>query len=68
MSDIAVNKELAQAENEKKLEAYKTNVKKAQYINEVKFVLGPEIKKNPKPKIIKQSKFKLFLTKLKNMF
>ncbi len=39
-----------------------------QFISQIKSGLGVEIKKNPKPKVIKQNWFKRLVLKIKKMF
>ena len=47
MKDNILNKELDAAEKDIQLEKYKTALKKAQFIQEIKSGLGAEIKNNP---------------------
>lgn len=64
-----ISKELADAEKNVLLEKYKTALKKAQFINELRGGLGAEIKKNPnKVKIIKKTWFQKFMDKFKKIF
>jgi len=64
MNDKAISREQVMADKDVLVEKYKTALKKAQFVNEIKAGLGEEIKKNPKPKVIKRS----FLYKLKASF
>ena len=57
MSDKAIGREQALADKDVLVEKYKTALKKAEFVNEIKNGLGEEIKKNPKPKVIKRSFF-----------
>ncbi len=67
-----LNKELTTKENEVKLEQFKTELKKSQFIEEVRNGLGTQIKLNPrKVRIIKKPwhvKFKNSLAKLFTKF
>jgi hypothetical protein len=68
----SVSRELKLVEQANQLEIYKTVMKKAQFINEIKTGLGDEIKTNPnKIKIIKKpflQKVKLFFIKMFTKF
>ena len=68
LNDDFISTELNKIDNLNKLEEYKTNLKKTQYVNEIKNGLGVEIKKtNGKIKIIKKplsQRIKLFLSKI----
>jgi len=55
MSDKSLSREQTLADKDMLVEKYKTALKKAQFVNEVKSGLGEEIKKNPRPKVIKRS-------------
>ena len=68
MSDKAISREQALADKDVLVEKYKTALKKASFINEIKSGLGEEIKKNPKPKIIKQSFFTRLSINIKKLF
>lgn len=68
MNDKTLNREQILADKEVLVEKYKTALKKAQFVNEIKLGLGEEIKKNPKPKIIKKNFINKFLTSLKKIF
>lgn len=71
-AENTLNKELAAKENEIKLEQFKTELRKAQFIEEIKNGLGAEIKLNPrKIRVIKKPwyvKFKNILAKLFTKF
>lgn len=72
VSDNEIAKELLAKENEVKLEIFKTELKKAQFIDEIKNGLGSEIKRNPRAiKIIKKpwhQRLKKSLSKLFTKF
>ena len=69
MSDKMLDREMNQAGNAIMNEKYKTALKKAQLINEIKSGLGAEIKKNPnKAKILKKSWCERFMVTLKKIF
>ena len=68
MSDKAVNREQTLADKDVLVEKYKTALKKAQFVNEVKNGLGEEIKKNPKPKVIKKSLLGRIVLTIKKLF
>jgi hypothetical protein len=72
VSDKIISKELTVSENEVKLEAFKTELKKTQFIEEIRNGLGTEIKLNPRMvKVIKKPwhvKLKNFLGKLFTKF
>lgn len=68
MSDKAISREQAMADKEVLVEKYKTALKKAQFVNEIKSGLGEEIKKNPKPKVIKRSFLYRIGQSIKKMF
>jgi len=67
-----LSKELQVSENEVKLEKFKTELKKKQFIEEIKNGLGAEIKLNPRTiRIIKKPwsvKLKNFLGKIFTKF
>jgi hypothetical protein len=71
-AENTLNKELAAKENEVKLEQFKTELRKSQFIEEIKGDLGVAIKLNPrKVRIIKKPwhvKFKNSLAKLFTKF
>ncbi len=68
MSDKAISREQAMADKEVLVEKYKTALKKAQFVNEIKSGLGEEIKKNPKPKVIKRNFLYRIGQSIKKMF
>jgi hypothetical protein len=68
MSDKAISREQTLADKDMLVEKYKTALKKAQFVNEVKNGLGEEIKKNPKPKVIKRSFLYRIGQSIKKMF
>ncbi len=68
MSDKAINREQTLADKDVLVEKYKTALKKAQFVNEIKTGLGEEIKKNPKPKVIKRSFIYKLTTSIKKLF
>ena len=68
MSDKAINREQTLADKDVLVEKYKTALKKAQFVNEIKTGLGEEIKKNPKPKVIKRSFIYKLTTYIKKIF
>lgn len=69
VTDDTLAKELLAKENEEKLELFKTQLKKAQFIDEIKNGLGSEIKRNPNTvKIIKKSWYKKLKITLGNLF
>jgi hypothetical protein len=47
---------------------YKTDLKKAEFVNEIINGLGEEIKKNPKHKVIKRSFFYKITSMIKKIF
>lgn len=64
-----LDREINQAGNAILNEKYKTALKKAQLINEIKSGLGEEIKKNPnKVKVIKKTWFEKFMSNIKKIF
>lgn len=67
-----ISKELLMAEQAHQLEVYKTALRKAQFISQVKTGLGDEIKANPNQiKIIKKpfsQKVKTFFTRIFTKF
>jgi hypothetical protein len=65
---IINNREIAQAEKEILAEKYKTALKKAQFVEEVKSGLGEEIKKKPKPIIKKPTLGQKIMTSIKKIF
>jgi len=68
MSDKAIGREQALADKDVLVEKYKTALKKAEFVNEIKNGLGEEIKKNPKPKLIKRSLFYKITSMIKKIF
>ena len=69
MTNKMIDREMNQAGNDILNQKYKTALKKAQLINEIKSGLGAEIKKNPnKAKIIKKSWYERFMVTLKKIF
>ena len=68
MSDKAISREQALANKDVLVEKYKTALKKAEFVNEIKNGLGEEIKKNPKPKVIKRSFFYKISSMIKKIF
>ena len=72
INDDMISKELEATEKAIEMEKYKTALKKAQFINEIKNGLGEEIKSNPnKLTIIKKPwhhKVKMFFTKIFTKF
>lgn len=68
MSDKAISREQALADKDVLVEKYKTALKKAQFVNEIKNGLGEEIKKNPKPKVIKRSFLYKLTASIKKIF
>jgi len=68
MSDKAIGREQALADKDVLVEKYKTALKKAEFVNEIKNGLGEEIKKNPKPKVIKRSFFYKITSMIKKIF
>jgi hypothetical protein len=68
MSEKAISREQTMADKENLVEKYKTALKKAQLVNEIKNGLGEEIKKNPRPKIIKKSLSSKIITVIKKIF
>jgi hypothetical protein len=68
MSEKAISREQTLADKDVLVEKYKTALKKVQFINEIKNGLGEEIKKNPKPKIIKKTFMSKIKSAIKNIF
>jgi hypothetical protein len=68
MSDKAISREQAMADKDVLVEKYKTALKKAQFVNEIKSGLGEEIKKNPRPLVIKRSFLYRIGQSIKKMF
>jgi hypothetical protein len=68
MSEKAMSREQTMADKENLVEKYKTALKKVQLVNEIKNGLGEEIKKNPRPKIIKKSLSSKIITIIKKIF
>jgi hypothetical protein len=65
---VTNNREIAQAEKEIISEKYKTALKKAQFVEEVKSGLGEEIKKKPKPTIKKPTLGQKIMESIKKIF
>jgi hypothetical protein len=64
-----VEKEIALEEREILRDKFLTAMRKTQFVNELKSGLGDEIKKNPRGiKIIKESRYKRFMSWLKTFF
>lgn len=64
-----VDLEIKQATQDILLEKTKTDMKKTQFISELRAGLGDELKKNPsKVKIIKKTRFQKFVIGLKKIF
>jgi hypothetical protein len=68
MDDKIISREQSLADKDVLVEKYKTALKKTQFINEVKNGLGDEIKKNPKPKVIKKSFTSKIISAIKKVF
>jgi hypothetical protein len=68
MNEKAISREQTMADKESLVEKYKTALKKAQLVNEIKNGMGEEIKKNPRPKIIKKSLSSKIITVIKKIF
>jgi hypothetical protein len=72
IGDETISRELKLVEQSNQLEAYKTMMRKAQFINEIKTGLGGEIKSNPNEiKIIKKSfsqRLKIFFMRIFTKF
>jgi hypothetical protein len=68
MNEKAISREQTIADKETLVEKYKTALKKAQLVNEIKNGMGEEIKKNPRPKIIKKSLSSKIITVIKKIF
>jgi len=69
MNDKMINREINMIENEMVADKYITDIKKKNFINEIKTNLGSEIKKNPnKVKVAKKSKKERFLKIIKSIF
>jgi len=64
-----IDREINEAEKHMLLEKYKTAMKKAKFLNEIKGELGADIKNNPgRAHIIKKTWFQKFMLKLKEIF
>lgn len=64
-----IDREIQETEKQMLLEKYKTAMKKAKLLEEIKNGLGDEIKKNPgRAHIIKKTWFQRFMIKLKALF
>jgi len=68
MSDKSITREKALADKDALVEKYKTALKKVGFVNEIKNGLGEEIKKNPKPKLVKRSFFYKITSMIKKIF
>lgn len=68
MSDKSISREQSLADKEILVEKYKTALKKVNFVNEIKNGLGEEIKKNPRPKIIKRSLTYKIIVSIKKIF
>lgn len=68
MDNKIISREQSLADKDVLVEKYKTALKKTQFINEVKNGLGDEIKKNPKPKVIKKSFTSKIISAIKKVF
>jgi hypothetical protein len=69
MNDKMINREINMIENEMVADKYITDIKKKNFINEIKTSLGSEIKKNPnKVKVIRKSKKERFFDFIKSIF
>ncbi len=68
MNDKSISREQTLADKEVLVGKYKTALKKASFVNEIKNGLGEEIKKNPRPKIIKRSLTYKIITSIKKLF
>lgn len=68
MNDKSISREKALADKDVLVEKYKTALKKAEFVNEIKNGLGEEIKKNPKPKLVKRSCFYKITSMIKKIF
>ena len=64
-----ISKEIDETEKQILLEKYKTAMKKANFVNDIKGDLGAEIKLNPgRATFIKKTWFQKFMLKLKAIF
>lgn len=69
MRKTMIDREIELEEREILRDKFVTALRKTQFVNELKNGLGDEIKKNPKGvKIIKQSRYKRFISWLKSFF
>jgi hypothetical protein len=68
MSDKAISREQALADKDVLVEKYKTALKKAEFVNEIKNGLGEEIKKKPKPIIKKPTLGQKIMVSIKKIF
>lgn len=69
MNDKMINREIQMIENEMVADKLITDIKKKNFINDIKSNLGTEIKKNPnKVKVIKKSKKEKFFDFIKSLF
>jgi hypothetical protein len=69
MNDKMINREIQMIENEMVADKLITDIKKKNFINDIKTNLGTEIKKNPnKVKVITKSKKERFFDFIKSLF
>jgi hypothetical protein len=69
MRKTTIEREIELEEKEVLRDKFVTALRKTQFVNELKSGLGDEIKKNPRGvKIIKESRYKRFVSWLKNFF
>jgi hypothetical protein len=69
MRKTTIEREIELEEKEVLRDKFVTALRKSQFVNELKSGLGDEIKKNPRGvKIIKESRYKRFVSWLKNFF
>jgi hypothetical protein len=69
MAKDMIDREIQLEEREILRDKFLTAMRKTQFVNELKAGLGDEIKKNPRGvKIIKESRYKRFVSWLKKFF
>jgi hypothetical protein len=69
MRKTTIEREIELEEKEVLRDKFVTALRKSQFVNELKSGLGDEIKKNPRGvKIIKESRYKRFVSWLKKFF
>ena len=69
MNDKMINREIQMIENEMVADKLITDIKKKNFINDIKTNLGTEIKKNPNNvKVITKSKKERFFDFIKSLF